>query len=90
MNVDPFRFTTGYSLSWSYKEVEGWTYYPKYDSRHNLNVSLEYNIGLGFTASAIWNYRTGLPFTELTGFYDKYFIEGQDINRKTEFNSKKF
>lgn len=75
MNVDPFRFTTGYSLSWSYKEVEGWTYYPKYDSRHNLNVSLEYNIGLGFTASAIWNYRTGLPFTELTGFYDKYFIE---------------
>lgn len=75
MNIDPVRFTTGYALSWSYKEVEDWVYYPKYDSRHNLNVTLEYNMGAGWSASAIFNYRTGLPFTELSGFYDKYFLD---------------
>ncbi len=75
MNIDAVRFTTGYALSWSYKEVEDWVYYPKYDSRHNLNVTLEYNMGAGWSASAIFNYRTGLPFTELSGFYDKYFLD---------------
>ncbi|MBL1211726.1 MAG: TonB-dependent receptor [Ignavibacteriae bacterium] len=80
-NKDPFSFTTSYSLSWAYKEVEQRVYYPRYDSRHTLNLLFEVNIGSGWKASAIWNYSTGIPFTELTGFYDKlYFTDFSNLN----------
>ncbi|MBT8377917.1 MAG: TonB-dependent receptor [Ignavibacteria bacterium] len=72
-SVDPFNFTASYTLSWAYKEVNGWTYYPKYDTRHAGNVILEFNLGSGWIASAVWNYSSGYPFTQLIGFYDKYF-----------------
>ena len=78
--VDPFNFSTSYTLSWAYKEVNGWTYYPKYDARHALNVILEYNLGAGWVASAVWNYSSGHPFTELVGYYDKYFLNNTNTS----------
>jgi hypothetical protein len=72
-SIDPFNFTTSYTLSWAYKEVNNWTYYPKYDTRHAGNIILEFNLGSGWIASSVWNYTSGYPFTELVGFYDKYF-----------------
>lgn len=70
----PFNITASYSLSWAYNEVDNWTYHPKYDTRHAVNLSLEYNFGGGWTASIVWIYNSGLPFTELAGFYDKTYI----------------
>lgn len=67
-----FKINTSYSLSWAYKEVEGWLFYPKFDSRHSFNIGFEYNIGAGWSANAIWSYSSGLPFTPMIGFYDKY------------------
>jgi hypothetical protein len=75
--VDPINFSTSYTLSWAYKEVNNWTYYPKYDARHALNLILEFNFGAGWVASSIWSYSSGYPFTELIGFYDKYFLSGE-------------
>lgn len=72
-SIDPFNFTTSYTLSWAYKEVNNWTFYPKYDTRHAANIILEFNLGSGWIASSVWNYSSGFPFTELIGFYDKYF-----------------
>lgn len=72
-SIDPFNVTTSYTLSWAYKEVNGWIYYPKYDTRHAGNIILEFNIGDGWIASSVFNYSSGYPFTELIGFYDKYF-----------------
>lgn len=66
-----FFFMSSYSMGWTYKTVEGWLYYPKYDSRHSVNLTLEYNFGDDWQASAIWVYNSGLPFTKITGFYDK-------------------
>jgi hypothetical protein len=66
-----FFFMGSYSMGWTYKTVNDWVYYPKYDSRHSVNLTLEYNFGNDWQASAIWVYNSGLPFTKLTGYYDK-------------------
>lgn len=73
-SVDPLNVTASYALSWAYKEVDNWLYYPKYDARHAGNIIVELNIGSGWIASSIWNFNSGYPFTEMIGFYDKYFL----------------
>ena len=70
-----FRFTAAYTLAWAYKEIEGWLYYPRYDSRHTFNLTMEANFGSGWTASVVWNYSSGLPFTQLVGYYDKLYFD---------------
>lgn len=73
-NDEFINFTTAYSNSWSYKELDGWVYYPKYDIRHSLNIGLGINIGKGWLLSGMWVYNSGLPFTQLTGYYNKFYI----------------
>jgi len=86
-SIDPFNFTASYTLSWAYKEVNNWVYNPKYDTRHAGNIILEFNLGRGWIASSIWNYTSGYPFTELIGFYDKYFPNNnQNGTGESEFN----
>jgi len=69
------NFKSSYTLSWAYREIDDYIYYPKYDSRHAVNLSFDYNFGWGVTASVAWNYSSGLPFTELIGYYDKYYLQ---------------
>ena len=73
-SIEPLNITTSYTLSWAYKEINNWLYYPKYDARHAGNLILEFNIGDGWIASSVWNLSSGYPFTEIIGFYDKYFL----------------
>lgn len=83
-NTEQISITSAYTLSWAYKEIDDYIYFPKYDSRHTLNLSLEYNLGDGWIASTVWNYSSGLPFTELVGYYDKYYLQdpfGQSLHR---------
>jgi hypothetical protein len=70
----PFAFTGSYALSWAYKEVDNYIYYPKYDSRHAANFALEYLLGGGWITSVVWSYSSGLPFTQLMGYYDKIYL----------------
>lgn len=63
---------TSYTLSWAYRSVGDYLYYPRYDSRNGVNISAAYEIGSGWQASAVWSFNTGLPFTPLEGYYDKY------------------
>jgi hypothetical protein len=74
----PISISTSYTLSWSYKEIENWIYYPRYDNRHSFNISFEYNFGNGWSASTVWNYSSGLPTTELIGFYDRLLFGNFD------------
>ncbi len=69
-----FNFNASYTLSWAYKSVGDYLYYPKYDSRHSVNLNLEYNLGDGWHASANWTFNSGLPFTPLLGYYDKLYF----------------
>lgn len=68
---DPVSVVGSYALGWAYKEVDGWLYYPKYDTRHNATISFEYNFGIGWRASASWSFSSGAPFTQIEGYYDK-------------------
>lgn len=72
---DPFSISTAYTLGWSYKTVAGWKYEPKYDTRHNLSILAEYNLGKGWKASVQWFYNSGMPFTPSLGYYDKFFFD---------------
>ncbi|MFC2082248.1 carboxypeptidase-like regulatory domain-containing protein [Bacteroidota bacterium] len=76
-NNDPVSIVCSYALSWAYKEVDGWLYYPKYDSRHTGNLTFEFNLGDGWRASLIWNYSSGVPFTQLRGYYEKMNLDGR-------------
>ena len=69
----PLNATASYSLNWAYKTVDDYVYYPKYDTRHSVNISVDYEIGWGIHSRAMWVYSSGLPFTKLQGFYDKYY-----------------
>ena len=81
---EPFNITSSYSLSWAYKEIEDYLYYPKYDARHTANFSFEFNFGAGWMGSAVWSFSSGLPFTQLIGYYDKYYLTG---NSGSDFNN---
>ena len=67
----PFNFTCSYSWMKALRVVRGITYPPRFDSRHNLNLTLEVDLGSGWSASAMWIYTSGMPFTQITGYYDK-------------------
>ncbi|OGU35709.1 MAG: hypothetical protein A2068_06915 [Ignavibacteria bacterium GWB2_35_6b] len=71
----PYRFHLGYSFAFAEKTANNKTYTPRYDSRHSLNLAFEYNIGSGWYASVSWNYYSGLPFTQILGFRDKWNID---------------
>lgn len=75
LSISPVNITASYSLSWSYLTVNGWTYYPKYDSRHMANFIVDVNLGAGWSTALTWIFSSGLPFTPFVGFYDKLFFD---------------
>ncbi len=71
----PFNFTGSYSWMRSFKDVRNVIYSPRYDSRNNINLSLEAELGEGWAASAVWTYSSGLPFTQIAGYYDRLTLD---------------
>lgn len=69
------RAVASYSLSWAYKEINGWISYPKYDSRHNVHLNFIMELGDGWEVSSSWFFNSGLPFTPIVGYYDKLYID---------------
>lgn len=69
------QFTTSYSLSWAYRNINGWVSYPRYDTRHAVNSNLTFDFGSGWEVSLSWFFHSGLPFTEIVGFYDKLHFD---------------
>lgn len=74
-NDDPWNISLSYTLAWAYRERDGIRYYPNYDSRHNVKVMTELNLGKGWATSLVWSYNSGMPFTKLAGFGDQIFIQ---------------
>ncbi len=68
------QFTASYSLSWAYRNINGWISYPRYDSRNAINSNLILDLGAGWEASFSWFFNSGLPFTEIVGYYDKLYL----------------
>ena len=64
-----------YSLSWAYKEIDNWLYYPRYDSRHTGKVMLGYDLGRNWNIGANWMISSGLPFTQIESYYNKFYFD---------------
>ncbi|NMB82106.1 MAG: TonB-dependent receptor [Ignavibacteria bacterium] len=82
------KFTTSYSYSHSYREFNKKRYYPKYDIRHSLNLVLEIDFGYGWSFNSAWVYNSGLPFTQIVGYYDKYYFQNL-FGNWYDFDSRK-
>jgi hypothetical protein len=80
----PINFLASYSLSYAYKELDNYVFYPKYDVRHSFNTSLEYSFPGEWNASIVWSFASGLPFTSLIGYYDKLYMS--DFHSSTLLN----
>jgi hypothetical protein len=73
----PFAdFFAAYSLAWTSLTNGGFTYYPRYDRRHHINLLVTTHPWKGFDISARWEYGSGFPFTQSTGFYDRLKLLG--------------
>ncbi|MCX6229920.1 MAG: TonB-dependent receptor [Bacteroidetes bacterium] len=70
-----------YSLGYVNRTDEFQDYVPHFDRRHNVNLLLSYVLGgkLDWELSFRWNYGSGFPFTETTGYYEK--LSFNDINQ---------
>jgi len=77
-----FRGILGYGYSWtlyeaSQQEFTTWfdepvqSYHPPHDRRHQINAILSLDLG-AFTASARWQFGSGLPFTRPIGFDEAF------------------
>lgn len=69
-----FQATASYSLSWTYKSINNWISYPKYDIRHSATFNLSYDLGDDWQSSVSWFFNSGLPFTQIIGYYDKLYL----------------
>ena len=73
--LPPLRFTASYSWTFTYKILNGLKYFPNYDSRNNVKLFLELNLGKGWFFSSAWLFHSGRPFTPTVGYYDKFYFD---------------
>ena len=65
-----------YSLSYTERTVGDFTYSPRYDRRHSFNVIVGWKPAEGWDVNLRWEYGSGLPFSQITGFYDRLYFSG--------------
>jgi len=83
---DLFSLATAYSWGWVNKNINNSVYHPRFDVRNSVKVLLESAIYKGWKASIAWVYKSGMPFTQLTGYYDKIYFD-DPTNRFSIFGS---
>lgn len=70
--LDRFQMKLAYTYSNSYKKInESWTY-PKYDIRNIFNFDISVQLSETWGSSISWVYSSGLPFTQISGYYNKF------------------
>ncbi len=61
-----------YSYSWTTKKVRDIAYHPRYDSRNAVKIYINFELGNNWRAGVMWSYNSGMPYTQIYGYYDKY------------------
>lgn len=72
-----FRYDAGessylegsYSFSRTTRMFDGLTYFPRYDLRHQLNISAGMQLLRKFWLRARWKFSGGLPYTPVDGYF---------------------
>jgi hypothetical protein len=71
--VGAFTGWIGYTLAWvthHFKDLnEGKAFSPRYDIRHDFEITLTCELSENWELGASWNYRTGQAYTMPTGVY---------------------
>ena len=65
-----------YTLGWTTIESGEFSYPPRYDRRHSLNVMGIVRPVDRLEVSARWEFGSGLPYTQTAGFYDRLSLGG--------------
>ncbi|GAB1351031.1 TonB-dependent receptor [Ignavibacteriales bacterium] len=74
LSLQTFFFKGSYSLGYSFKKKNGIEFSPRYDTRHTVNLQIGWIFLEGWQFNAVWRFSSGLPFTGIAGFYDKWNI----------------
>jgi len=73
---DIFKLSGAYTWSRAEKELNGFKYAPRFDVRNAANFILQADLGYDFIASVTFSYHSGMPYTQISGYYDKaYFTD---------------
>lgn len=65
-----------YSLSYTERSIGEFVYNPRYDRRHSFNVIAGWKFAEGWDFNLRWEYGSGLPFSQIIGFYDRLRFSG--------------
>ena len=65
-----------YALSYTERELQNFIYNPRYDRRHSLNLIAGWKPAPGWDVNMRWEYGSGLPFSQIIGFYDRLRFTG--------------
>ncbi len=60
-----------YTFGWTTVTSREFTYYPRYDRRHTLNMLSVFHPVTNLDVTLRWEFGTGFPFTQTTGYYDR-------------------
>lgn len=71
-----FYGKASYALGWAEKYAKDLTYAPRYDVRHSINLLAGINPGANWQFTPNWVITSGMPFTPISGFYDKLLLDG--------------
>jgi hypothetical protein len=61
-----------YAYSWTTRRVGDIEYHPRYDCRNAVKIFLNCELGNGWRAGISWNYSSGMPYTQIIGYYNKF------------------
>ena len=70
------RGWVSYSYSTTSRTFNGITYPPRYDRRHTLHAIASWSFAEGWELGTQWEFGSGLPFTPMTGYYDRVPFDG--------------
>lgn len=71
-----FYARASYALGWAEKKAKDLTYPPRYDVRHSLSILAGINPGDNWQFTANWVLSSGMPFTPISGFFNKLILDG--------------
>ncbi|GAB4290045.1 MAG: TonB-dependent receptor [Ignavibacteriaceae bacterium] len=70
-----FYISGNYSFNRAFRTLNGITYPPRYDARHTVDLSISYAFFDNWRIGASWSFTTGLPFTQIAGYYSRLYFQ---------------
>jgi hypothetical protein len=71
----PVDLYAAYTLGWTTITARDFTYYPRYDRRHTLNLLSVFHAADAVDVTFRWEFGSGFPFTQTIGYYDRLGLQ---------------